>query len=187
MGRPSPPRPSMSATTRVLAALVLGLIAGAAVLSYPAPALLTLVRVIAPIGTLWVNAIRMTVVPLVVSLTITGVASSGSIQAIRTHGVRSAASFVGLLAVSASVGLIAVPWLFAGLEVDRATIASLRGAPPAAAANATGFAEWIAAIVPANPIKAAADGALLPVVVFTLAFALALLTVRADGRTLVVA
>jgi Na+/H+-dicarboxylate symporter len=179
--------PSMSATTRVLAALVLGLIAGALVLSYPAPALLTLVGVIEPIGTLWVNAIRMTVVPLVVSLLITGVASSGSVRTIRTLGVRSAAAFVGLLAVSASVGLIAVPWLFAALDVDRATIASFRGTQPVAAANATGFAEWIAAIVPANPIKAAADGALLPLVVFTLAFALALLTVRSDGRSLVVA
>jgi Na+/H+-dicarboxylate symporter len=176
----------MSATTRVFAALVLGLLAGAAVLSHPAPALLTFVRVIEPIGTLWVNAIRMTVVPLVVSLLITGVASSGSIRTIRTLGVRAAGAFVGLLAVSATIGLVAVPWLFAGLEVDRATVASLRGAPPAAAANATGFAEWVAGIVPANPIKAAADGALLPLVVFTLAFALALLTIRADGRSLVV-
>src|SRR5262249_20118899 len=41
-------------------------------------------------------------------------------------------------------------------------------------------------IVPANPIKAAADGALLPLVVFTLAFALALLTIRSASRSLVV-
>jgi Na+/H+-dicarboxylate symporter len=175
----------MSATTRVFAALVLGLLAGAAVLSHPAPALLTLVRVVEPIGTLWVNAIRMTVVPLVVSLLIAGVASSGSIRTIRTLGVRAAGAFVGLLAVSATIGLIAVPWLFAGLQVDGATVASLRGTQPAAAANAAGFAEWVAGIVPANPIKAAADGALLPLVVFTLAFALALLTIRADSRSLV--
>lgn len=176
----------MSATTRVFAALVLGLLTGAAVLSHPAPALLTLVRAIEPIGTLWVNAIRMTVVPLVVSLLITGVASAGSTRTIRTLGVRAAGAFVGLLAVSATIGVVAVPWLFAGLHVDGAMVASLRGTQPAAAANATGFAEWIAGIVPANPIKAAADGALLPLVVFALAFALALLTIRADSRSLVV-
>jgi len=177
----------MSATTRVLAALVLGLIAGAVVLAHPAPVLLTLVRIVEPIGTLWVNAIRMTVVPLVVSLLITGVASSGSIGTIRALGVRAVAAFVGLLAVSAGVGLIAVPWLFAGLQVDRATTVSLRGTAPLPAATASGFAEWLTGIVPANPIRAAADGALLPLVVFTLAFALALLTVRSDGRSLVVA
>jgi Na+/H+-dicarboxylate symporter len=176
----------MSATTRVLAALVFGLIAGAVVLAHPAPALLTLVRIIEPIGTLWVNAIRMTVVPLVVSLLITGVASSGSIETIRTLGGRSAAAFIGLLAVSASIGLIAVPWLFAGLQVDRATIALLHGAQTSPTPTASGFAEWITGIVPANPIRAAADGALLPLIVFTLAFALALLTVRDESRRTVV-
>src|SRR6478736_1865334 len=159
----------MTATTRVLAALVLGLIAGAVVLAHPAPLLLTLVRIVEPIGTLWVNAIRMTVVPLVVSLLITGVASSGSIGTIRTLGMHSVGAFVGLLAVSAGIGLIAVPWLFAGLHVDPATIVSLRGTAPLPAATASGFAEWITGIVPANPIRAAADGALLPLVVFTLA------------------
>jgi len=176
----------MSATTRVLAALVFGLLAGAVVLAHPAPALLTLVRIIEPIGTLWVNAIRMTVVPLVVSLLITGVASSGSIERIRTLGGRSAAAFIGLLTVSATIGLIAVPWLFAGLHVDRGTIASLRGTQASPTAAASGFAEWISGIVPANPIRAAADGALLPLVIFTLAFALALLTVGDDSRRAVV-
>jgi Na+/H+-dicarboxylate symporter len=179
-------RLSMSATTRVFAALVLGLLAGAAVLAHPAPVLLTMVRLVEPIGTLWVNAIRMTVVPLVVSLLITGVASTGSIGTIRTLGVRAAAAFIGLLAISASIGMIAVPWLFAGLQVDRATTTALRGTAPPAAATASGLGEWITGIVPANPIKAAADGALLPVVVFTLAFALALLTVRAESRRAVV-
>jgi Na+/H+-dicarboxylate symporter len=176
----------MSATTRVLAALVLGLLAGAAVLAQPSPALRMVVRIVEPIGTLWVNAIRMTVVPLVVSLLITGVASSGSIATIRTLGVRAAAAFIGLLAVSATIGVIAVPWLFAGLQVDRATMALLPGTPPGPAAPASGFAEWVSGIVPANPIRAAAEGALLPLVVFTLAFALALLTVRAESRRAVV-
>jgi proton glutamate symport protein len=58
----------MSLTKRVLVALVLGLVAGLLVLAHPTPALLKLVSWVEPIGTLWVNAFRMTVVPLVVSL-----------------------------------------------------------------------------------------------------------------------
>jgi Na+/H+-dicarboxylate symporter len=178
----------MSATLRVFAALVLGLIAGAAALAWPAPALLAVVRIIEPIGTLWVNAIRMTVVPLVVSLLIAGVASTGGMHAIRTIGLRAVGTFLGLLAVSAAVGLIAVPWLFALVPFDAQVIASLRGsALPASAAAAPSLIDWLTGIVPANPIKAAADGSLLPVVVFTLAFALALLTVRAESRRAVVA
>ena len=57
-----------SSTIRVLAALLLGLIAGLGVRWHPTPALLGMANVIEPIGTLWVNAIRMTVVPLVGSL-----------------------------------------------------------------------------------------------------------------------
>jgi len=53
----------MSLTVRVLVALVLGLAAGLIVLAHPTPALLKLVRVVEPVGILWVNAIRMTVVP----------------------------------------------------------------------------------------------------------------------------
>jgi proton glutamate symport protein len=178
----------MSATLRVFAALVLGLIAGAAVLAWPAPGLLALVRIIEPIGTLWVNAIRMTVVPLVVSLLVAGVASTGGMHAIRTIGLRAVATFVGLLAVSAAVGLIAVPWLFGRVPFDAQPIALLRGtAVPASAAVTPRFSDWLTGIVPANPIRAAADGSLLPVVVFTLAFALALLTIREESRRPVVA
>src|SRR3954462_9060836 len=178
----------MSATLRVFAALVLGLIAGAAVLASPAPGLLALVRIIEPIGTLWVNAIRMTVVPLVVSLLVAGVASTGGMHAIRTIGLRAVGTFLGLLAVSAAVGLIAVPWLFALVPFNAQVIASLRGsAVPASAAAAPSLTDWLTGIVPANPIKAAADGSLLPVVVFTLAFALALLTIRAESRRAAVA
>jgi proton glutamate symport protein len=177
----------MSLTTSVLVALVLGLAAGLVVLSYPAPALLTFVSFVEPIGTLWVNAIRMTIVPLVVSLLITGVASSGDMRTVRAIGLSALAAFIALLIVSAIVGLIVVPPLFAWLHIDAATIASLRGSPVLAPpATVPGLTEWILSLVPTNPIKAAADGALLPLVVFALAFGLGLLTIPSERRTAVV-
>jgi Na+/H+-dicarboxylate symporter len=88
----------MSLTTRVLIALVLGLAAGLFILAHPTPALLKLVSLVEPIGSLWVNAIRMTVVPLVVSVLITGVASSSNMRVVRGIGLRAIASFLGLLA-----------------------------------------------------------------------------------------
>jgi Na+/H+-dicarboxylate symporter len=54
-----------SLTSRVLIALAAGVAAGLVVRAYPATSLPTLVAVIEPIGTLWVNVIRMTVIPLV--------------------------------------------------------------------------------------------------------------------------
>src|SRR5437764_660155 len=106
----------MSATTRVFAALVLGLIAGAAVLAWPAPALLALVRIIEPIGTLWVNSIRMTVVPLVVSLLIAGVAPIGVFAlmlpvASRT-GLATAGALVSYVVVASAALTLAIVLLY---------------------------------------------------------------------------
>jgi proton glutamate symport protein len=69
--------------------------------------------------------------------------------------------------------------------MDPATIATLRGNAAGGAAttpNIPGFGEWVVSVVPTNPLKAASDGAMLPLVVFALAFALALLKVTADRR-----
>ena len=171
----------MSLTARVFAGLALGLAGGLAVLAYPAPPLLTAVRVITPIGTLWVNAIRMTVVPLVFALLVTGIAST-EIRTVRSLGTRALAAFVGLLIVSTAVALVLAPLLFTWLRVDvRPTAAAAAPPPPPS------LAEWVTSLVPANPVQAAADGAMLPLVVFAIAFALALLTIPADRRAPVLA
>jgi Na+/H+-dicarboxylate symporter len=65
----------MSLTTRVVGGLALGLAAGAAINASRQLTLLTLASWIEPVGALWVNAILMTVIPLVVSSLILGVAS----------------------------------------------------------------------------------------------------------------
>lgn len=177
----------MSLTARVLIALVVGTAAGLAIRAYPTPAALAIVGFLEPVGTIWVNAIRMTIVPLVVSLLITGVASSNDMRAVRAIGVRTLLTFVVFLVMCGVFGLIVVPPMFTWLHVDAATVASLRGLtsalPPPT--NLPGLSDWIISIVPTNPIKAAADGALLPLVVFALAFALGLLSISAERRAAV--
>lgn len=178
----------MPLTTRVLVALILGVTAGLLIRSYPTPALLAVVSFVEPIGTLWVNAIRMTIVPLVVSLLITGVASSSDMRTVRSIGVRALITFLALLILCVVISLIVVPPMFAWLHVDAATIASLRGTtnPIVPPTDAPGLRDWILSIVPTNPIKAAADGTLLPLVVFALAFGLGLLTISAERRSAIV-
>ena len=66
----------MNDSTRVLVALAAGLAGGAAIAASGNPALVAAADWLTPIGTIWVNAIRMTVIPLVVSLVIIGVAGA---------------------------------------------------------------------------------------------------------------
>jgi Na+/H+-dicarboxylate symporter len=69
----------MNETTRVLVALIAGGVLGMLIAASGNATLVGAADAIAPLGTLWVNAIRMTVIPLVVSLLITGVASASDV------------------------------------------------------------------------------------------------------------
>src|SRR5262245_61923101 len=71
----------------VLAMLVVGLVIGAMIKSGGNASLVSLSSKIEIIGTLWINAIRMTVIPLVAALTIASVATSGDAASLgRTGG-----------------------------------------------------------------------------------------------------
>jgi len=86
---------------------------------------------LAPVGTLWVNAIRMTVIPLVVSLLITGVASATDLGAIGRIGGRTLIVFVLLLAAIAAIVIPLASALFALLPLP-----STAGARPTLPAGA---------------------------------------------------
>src|SRR5688572_17611938 len=116
----------------VLVALGVGLLGGIAIGLSGNPALLRAADWVAPIGTLWVNAIRMTVIPLVVSLLITGVASAADLKAIGRIGRRTLLVFIGLLVGVAVVFIPIAPLLFELLPRDP----SARPPIPAGAAEA---------------------------------------------------
>ena len=128
----------------------------------------------------------MTVVPLVVSSLVVAVASAGA-RTVGRLGTRALVVFVLLLAGIAAFGALAAPALFARLAIDPAAAASIRaGASAVARPELPTFASWVVGLVPANPLKAAADGAMLPLIVFTLAFGLALGRLGAEARAPVV-
>src|SRR5688572_8267671 len=183
----------MSLTTRVLVALVAGLGLGLVVSSTGNPTLLTMARWIEPLGTLFINAIRMTVIPLVVGSLVAGIASAPNPSALGKIGARALAIFIITLFAGAIVAALLAPPVFALFAIDPAAQAALQ-ASAAESATATaesvrripGFASWLIELVPNNPVKAAADGAMLPLIVFTIAFGLAVAGLKGDTRATVV-
>ena len=170
----------MSDNARVLIALVLALVVGAAIAASGNTTLRHAADIVAPIGTIWVNAIRMTIIPLIVSLLITGVASASDGKTIGRIGGRTILVFGVLLAGTALVVIPIIPSVFGLLP-------RVQGAPPplpAGAAEAAGqivasgpgqsLGAWIVSLVPANPIAAAANGAIVPLIVFSLLLGLAI-------------
>jgi Na+/H+-dicarboxylate symporter len=178
----------ISPANRVLIALAAGLAGGIAISAFGGPALFALVSFIEPIGTLWVNAIRMTVIPLVVSLLIVSVASV-DVGTVGRMGWRALLTFVALLSASALFAALVAPPLFARLPIDAAATASL-GESGRAAVTVAGegvsrlptFSQWLVELVPTNPIRAAADETMLPLVIFALLFALASTRTNPDLR-----
>lgn len=174
---------------RVVVALFAGLILGIVVARAGVPSLSRAVAMLEPIGTIWVNAIRMTIVPLVVALLLGAVSRGGDGAGVGRIGGLSFAVFIGLHLCAAAVVLVVVPAIMTRLPVDPASVARLQ-ADAAAASAATseqvrtlpGFGQWLAGLAPANVVRAAADGAMLPLIVFTLLFALALRRITPDRR-----
>ena len=105
----------MKSTSRVLLALVAAMLLGTLVSALGNPQLLAAADFLAPIGSLWVNAIRMTVIPLVVSLIITGLGSAATVQSLGTVGRRTLIVFFGLLAFVAAIAVPLAPIAFAAI------------------------------------------------------------------------
>jgi Na+/H+-dicarboxylate symporter len=175
---------------RVAIALIAGLIVGITVSRVGIPWLSRAVALLEPIGSLWVNAIRMTVVPLVVALLLGAVArGGGGSQGVGRVGGLAFGTFVALHVLAGIVALLVVPAIMTRVPVDPASVARMQAdASAASAATAEqmralpSLGQWLAGLAPANVIRAAADGAMLPLIVFTLLFALALRRITPDRR-----
>ena len=92
----------MKEGTRVLVGLGAGLGLGIAIAASHNDGLTRAADAVTPIGTLWVNAIRMTVIPLVVSLLITGVSSAADLRTVGRIGARTLLVF-GAMLIGASL------------------------------------------------------------------------------------
>lgn len=163
-------RLTKSLSLRIFAALVLGGLLGGSGAHFDVPGLERMVAIAEPVGRLWLDALTMTVVPLVFSLLVTGVASAA--QGASTGGAAKSAIlwFTVLLLVCCALGAIIAELLLSGWPVVvRPDALGARGSSPAVAPAA----EWVSGLFPMNPIKAAADNAMVPLVVFALLFGFA--------------
>lgn len=180
----------MKEGTRVLAALVLAILLGAVIASTGSAGALQAADALVPIGVLWVTAIRMTVIPLLVALIVTGVASASDVRDIGRMGASALGVFLTLLIGAAALVIPTVPLLFSFMPTGA------RPALPSGAAEAASdvarsgqtptFASWLTSLLPANPISAAADGAMVPFILFVLLFAIAVARSSSETRTTLV-
>lgn len=176
----------MSQTARVLTGLVAGIVIGI-LLAWLDPALAGRVAgVVEPFGKLWLNALQMTVVPLVFALVVVGINQASDAAHSGRVARQAITSFVVLLTAAAAMTAVLAPLALSQLTPDPAVAAALRGHGEAVAEPAGGWADALVALIPSNAIAAAAASAMLPLVSFALFFGFALTKLDAAPRAQVV-
>ena len=177
-----------STTARVLLGLGLGAAIGIVLAIVNAETALQAARIVQPIGRLWLNALQMTVVPLVTALVIVGVSTANDAAASGRIAQRAIVIFVVLLSAGAAFAAIVAPLLLSMAPRDAALMEALRTAMTDAAAQSTppSLSDWFSGIIPSNAIAAAAQSAMLPLVVFALFFGFALTRIERERRTSIV-
>lgn len=136
------------------------------------------------IGTLWLNGLRMTVVPLVVALLITGIAQTAdAVRAGRLAG-RAVLTMMAILWSSSLLAAVMIPVLLSAFPMPDGAADALKQALSSATAPGPvpPFGEFVRAMVPTNPIAAASADAILPLMIFTAAFAFATLRLPPHKR-----
>ena len=173
----------------LLAGLLLGLVA-AALAGQGHRELLTVAQGLRPIGTLFLNLLSMVVIPLVATALFTGIARLGNLRRVSRLVVRTLAFFWGTSLIAIVIGFLVGSIVLPQAAVSPAEEGGLRAAAVAdsglirkAAEDMPTGARFIVELIPANPVKAAVDGNLLPVVVFVTFLAVAAAGLPEEKRT----
>lgn len=174
----------MSQATRIFVALILALAIGIAAAALAPERALAAADWIQPIGTMWLHALQMTIVPLVVSLLITGIAATAEAARASRLAGRAFVTFIILLWISSALGgAIALGLLSAfplGADLAAALRDALGSAPPTG--EVPPFSAFLVALVPSNPLASAVNDAFLPMILFTTVFAFAITRLPVEER-----
>ena len=167
----------MSKTLIILIALVGGILLGVV-------AGTRFVDVADVIGTLWLNGLRMTVVPLVVALLITGIAQTADAARAGRLAGRAVLTMLAILWSSSLLAAVMIPTLLTLFPMPEGAADALKLALGSATKPGAvpPFGDFVRAMVPTNPIAAASADAILPLMIFTAAFAFAALRLPPEKR-----
>lgn len=143
-------------------------------------------------GYIFLALIQMIMVALIFSSIVLGVASCGTGEQLRRLGIRIIPYFLCTTTVAVMLGIVLAELVKPGayisqLMVDNASLDSLSQAEnakefvtqsDASAARHLNFPKTLANLIPSNPLRAALDGSMLQIVVFSIFFGIALLMIQ---------
>ena len=157
--------------------LILGLVVGLGASMTGNEILHTVAKTSSPLGQIFINAVKMVVIPLVVSVIFTSIARLGDPKKLGSIGVATLTFYCGTLLPAIVIGMSV---MFFGLrfipEIKMPTnvysqVPELQSA-----------VDFIVSLIPSNPFSAASNGQILPLIVFTALLAAATGTLASEKR-----
>ncbi|KKB37877.1 glutamate/aspartate:proton symporter GltP [Bacillus thermotolerans] len=167
---------------QILVGLVLGIIVGA--IFYGNPAVETYLQ---PIGDIFINMIKMIVVPIIISTLILGVAGTGDIKQLGKLGGKTILYFEIVTTIAIVVGLLAANIFQPGEGVDMSSLSKGNidqyvQTTEEVQNESHGILDILVGIVPSNVIDAMAQGEMLPIIFFSVLFGLGIAAIGEKGK-----
>ena len=137
-----------------------------------------------PLGDLFIRLIRMVVAPIIFCTVVHGIASAGEAKRVGRVAIKALIYFEIVTTIALVLGLLLVNALApgAGMNIDPAT---LTGGGADTAPRPVGFGQFLLAFVPESAVGAFADGDVIPVLFFSVMFALGLLAIGPRGKPMI--
>ena len=175
----------MTLTTKVLLGMALGILVGLGINTLGIGAEGSLIDfylisgLFSIIGTMFVNALKMLVVPLVLFSLISGVCGIGDIRLLGRIGTKAFALYMLTTAVAIASALAIAGVIGIGKGMQATTTASFEGA------DAPPLGEVLTNIIPSNPVAAMAQGEMLSIIFFAILVGISLLMVGKRATSLI--
>lgn len=164
----------LSLSTKILIALIIGIVVGIFLQGSPSIAN----NYIKPFGTLFLNLIKLIVVPLVLASLVVGTTGLGDIKKIGRIGGKTLAYYLLTTAFAVILGLILANVLNvgAGYSIPVDATADVKEIPK--------FVDTLLGIIPTNPLKALVDGNMLQIIVFAIMLGGSIMAIGEKGAPL---
>jgi len=167
---------------QILIGLILGIIVGG--LFYGND---NIIKYISPIGTLFMNMIKMIVVPIIISTLIVGVAGQGSLKQVGKLGAKTLIYFEIITTIAIILGIVLADITQFGSnvnmdELSKGDISSYVETTEEMSEESHGIMDTIVSIVPTNIISSMASGDMLPIIFFSVLFGLGVAAIGDKGK-----
>ncbi len=170
----------------IFIALILGVVVG---ICFPASSYPLVNKILVVVGQVFIKSIQMIVIPLVVSAIIVGIASMGNSKQLGKIGLKMIFYYgiitIVAVAIGFSLAFLINPGLGVNVFIPNNVAMAAQNSFEAMQKGGHGISQLLLGMIPQNPLESLAKGEMVPLMVFSIIFALALANIGDISRPIV--